>query len=328
MNSSSFTRRIQTVIPPGEAGRPLLDYLSTRFTYHSREIWEKLIHAGNLKIDERLALPEEALKAGGVLSFSCEGISEPEVDTAFEVCWEDEAYLVVNKPPNLPVHPAGRYFNHTLWGELRRRGIAEAPCFINRLDRETSGLVLIAKRTEDAAAAQRLFQKGAVAKHYLALVEGDFRLCTGEANLYCSGMLVPAGGAVRKKRALHTPCLSECLPQGQGKDWAVTRFQSRAFFPKNGISLVEAEAITGRLHQIRASLLSLGYPIVGDKLYGTDERLFLAFLSDALTDADHQQLRLPYQALHAARLTLPHPLTGAHLSFEAPPPATWFAVMV
>ncbi len=321
-------RRIQTTISSEGGGKTLLAYLSERFTYHSPVEWQVLIESGAILLNRVDARPGAVLTPGDVVSFSLENRAEPPVSSAFAICWEDESFLLVNKPPNLPVHPAGRYFKHTLWYELQRRGIAQTPCIVNRLDRETSGLLLVAKTPEAAGAAQRLFQRGAVSKHYLALVEGDFRAVADQTALYCSGKLFPAGGIIRKKRALQQPVLSQTPPGSEGKEWVLTRFRCRSFFAENGVSLVEAQAVTGRLHQIRASLRSLGYPVVGDKLYGVDERLFLAFLSDSLSPACQSLLRLPHQALHAARMVFRHPLSGAVLDYEVPPPETWSAVMV
>jgi 23S rRNA pseudouridine955/2504/2580 synthase/23S rRNA pseudouridine1911/1915/1917 synthase len=120
---------------------------------------------------------------------------------------------------------------------------------------------------------------------------------------------------VRKKRRF---CAEGTRPPDRDGEFCETLF--RGIRHRDGLSLVEATPITGRLHQIRATLLGLGYPVVGDKIYGPDDTLFIRFIEDRLTASDRTRLRLPRQALHAAGLAIRPPATMVSLVFDAPLP--------
>lgn len=320
-------RNIQTRISEAAAGIFLIDYLAERFTYHTRHEWSLLIAEGVLHLNGGQTVPEACLALGDILSFHPRRLPEPPVDLHFTLCHQTDHFFVLSKPPNLPVHPAGRYFEHTLWHELKRQHLCEEPHFINRLDRETSGLLLVARTPLDATACQRLFINGAIKKAYWVLVEGDFSKTFGTPPFYCKGTLLPSPGPVRKKRVLSDPVFSEEALKVESPQEAVTRFTFCRFFPNTGISLIEAQPLTGRLHQIRASCLSLGFPVVGDKIYGVNEHYFLDFLNDALTCEAFTALRLPHQALHSCRLSFIDPWKKIPLSFTAPYPPTWQSVI-
>ena len=234
-------------------------------------------------------------------------LPEPKADLNYHTLYEDDDLLVVDKPGNLCMHPSGPFFRHTLWHLLcSRYGDIH---FINRLDRETSGALLAAK-TKTAAA--RLQKPGAdIAKTYLVLVEGDF-----PPEIDAKGFLIADTlSAVHKKRRFVTE-----LPTGAANAESCRTLLRGAETPAPGFSLVRARLFTGRMHQIRATVYSLGYPVVGDKLYGPDERLFLKIRDGELTDADRERLILPRQALHSAELEFNHPRTGERMKFTAPVP--------
>jgi 23S rRNA pseudouridine955/2504/2580 synthase/23S rRNA pseudouridine1911/1915/1917 synthase len=249
--------------------------------------------------------------------------------------FEDKDVMVVNKPANLPCHPAGRYFNHTLWAWLKTRHGVESPALVNRLDRETSGLLLVAKNAAAEAKCRTQFLQRAVVKRYTVLVEGAF-----PDALRATGWLMPdPGSGVHKRRRFEPqseiPALEGCPEGGVGssvgngkpvrrhaapsREWAVTDF--RLLRIVNDLSVVEAVLHTGRLHQIRATLHSLGFPVVGDKIYGPDPMMFVRFCTDELTADDWRRLRMTRQALHSMELEFIHPATGQQLHFEAPLPA-------
>ena len=247
---------------------------------------------------------------GDLVEYFPEERSEPPVDSAYRVVHGDDDLLVLDKPPNLPCHPAGRFFRHTLWALLQRDGMAPPIRFVHRLDRETSGLVLVAK---SATAARRLgeqFESGRVEKVCLVIVEGR-----APEQFVAEGWLAPdPTSEVRKKLRL-----VEADAQ-RGTALPRVRTQFRRIGVTGSLSLLEARPATGRRHQIRASLCSLGLPVVGDKLYGVDESLYLRFIRDELSEADRTRLRIPRQALHATSLTVTHPGTGERAEFTSPTP--------
>jgi 23S rRNA pseudouridine1911/1915/1917 synthase len=205
----------------------------------------------------------------------------------------------VEKPPFLLVHPTKPGHVRTLWGELKQLLAFEIAnggqiSIVNRLDRETSGLVLVAK---NAAAARRFglaMQEQRIAKEYLAIVWGwpEWQEITVDAPLLRQGTKLPS--AIWLKQMIH--------PAGAP---AQTEFHvERRFERANGrhFAIIRAFPKTGRTHQIRVHLSSLGHAIVGDKIYGPDEMLYLEFIETGWTPKLEQQLLLPRHALHSATL--------------------------
>ena len=295
-------RVIRSRIRPSEAGVALIDHLVRRFTYRDRENWLQRIAAGELLIDGTTAAPDSLLTAGMTLEYRPTDIREPEVDTGYSICYEDDLLLVVDKPGNLPTHPSGIFYTHTLWYLLTKRF---GPIhLVNRLDRETSGLLLAAKDPRTAAKLARAVKE----KTYLALVAGRMT-----EPIDADGYLIPAGSVVRKKRAFVRE-----LPPGISGETARTRLEP--VMTGNGLSLIRATLETGRMHQIRATCCSLGYPLAGDKLYGVDETCYLRLRHGPLPPEDLARLQMPRQALHAARLRFIHPGHGGECDLFSPLP--------
>lgn len=292
-------RSISFVIRKENAGGALIDFLAARFTYHSREDWLRLID------ENRVTAPNpKILSPGDAIVYTPEEIPEPPIDPNCAIVYEDELIAVVNKSGDLPCHPGGRYFNNTLWALLKEKyGIPE-PGFVNRLDRETSGLVLIAKTRPAEKNLRSQFAQHLVGKSYIAFVSG---IATGPRT--ATGTLGPDPDSVIRKKQKFTPS-ADGTSETSWEPLAVHR----------DITELKVMPKTGRLHQIRATLLACELPIVGDKLYGSDETLFLRFCQGALTDADRAALRIRRQALHAAELSFRHPAFGRQVSFTAPIP--------
>ncbi|MBU4263161.1 MAG: RluA family pseudouridine synthase [Proteobacteria bacterium] len=314
MSDTLLARKTAVLIKPEYAGCRVLDFVTSRFTYRSREEWRQELDAGRFLLGGDRAASQSLLAAGDRLVYLMPELQEPPVDQDFVVLYEDDDLLVVDKPARLPCHPGGIFFRHTLWALLQERHGIVGPSLINRLDRETSGIVLVAKNKKAARHCSQQFASHQVYKRYLALVEGEFPFPTLQAN----GSLAPdPASAIRKKVRFYPNEAAAEAPAGAVPcSTVLQRLRS-----DNGISLVEAIPVTGRCHQIRATLCSLGFPVVGDKLYGVDEQLFLRLQQDRLSTADRQRLRLDRQALHAATLRLRHPSNDRELEFSAPLPA-------
>ena len=221
---------------------------------------------------------------------------------------ETDDYAVVDKPPFLLVHPTRPNGAPTLWRELRELFAFEIAnggqiSIVNRLDRETSGLVLVAKT---AAAARRfglLMQRQELKKEYLAIVWGwpEWERYFVDAPLGRQGKYQES--AIWLKQTIH--------PDGapaQTEFYVERRFSRSASggrtIPADKFSLIRAIPVTGRTHQIRVHLASVGHPIVGDKIYGPDEQLYLRFIADGWTGELEEQLLLPRHALHSAKLAI------------------------
>ncbi len=281
----------------------LIDFLTERFTYRTREEWLERIAAGELAFDGAAALPETVLEPGMTLHYRPGDLPEPPVRSDYKILFEDKWLIVIDKPGNLPVHPAGIFFKHTLWYILRQQ--YGAIHFVNRLDRETSGIVIAAREPRTAG----LLAKAGFAKEYLALAEGRF-----EVPADADGFLIPdTASRVRKKRRW----VKILPPDIRGES---ARTILTPVICGDELSLVKAVPVTGRMHQIRATLYSLGYPLAGDKLYGYDDTLYLKQRTDSIAPEEFVRLRMRRQALHAGKVQFAHPVTGRPVECRSPLP--------
>ncbi len=309
--SSLMSRRAYVSVEVADEGMRLDLFLAGRFTYHSRTEWQKIISDGKIRINDRTARPSRKLNHGDRIEYDTAGIEEPEVDARFETVFSDENIVVVSKPGNLPCHPAGIFFRNTLW-RLMTEQFGKI-YFINRIDRETSGLVLAARNPETASILSA--PEYEIRKKYIAYVHGDFN-----AVRHAKGYLGPDRSAIVRKKRLFSAVMP---PDADNAEYAETFL--RPVFSDGRLSIVEAELVTGRLHQIRATLCSLGFPLVGDKIYGLDPEIYVRFVEDRMTDGDRKLLVMGRQALHSSQLEFRHPLTGAALDLrsELPEDMRW-----
>ncbi len=305
------TRTIKTTVSPLQGTVNLYGYCARRFTYFTQDQWKNEILNGKVSLNGEVARnPTADLKGGDILAYDASGIVEPWVDKGIQLLYEDEWFVAVDKTGNLPVHPAGRYFNNTLVSLLEDRyGRKLYP--VHRLDRETSGVILLAFDSQGVECLSDAISQGS--KEYLALVHGNF---PDHEMIVELPLGRDAASAVRKKRKAWKG----------GTERARTRF--RKVLVAGDISLVRCFPETGRLHQIRAHLLSAGFPIVGDKLYGKDETAFLTFIEQGLTPEIEKLLLLPRAALHNARMVFRHPQTSQEMVICAPLPAMFTECIV
>lgn len=230
----------------------------------------------------------------------------------FGILGETEEFLAVDKPAGLLVHPTKPGGPRTLWDGLRELlgyelATGGQVSLINRLDRETSGIVLVAKTAAAARAAGIALQNGAFCKEYLALVFGwpEWVEREIEAPILRRGEVEDS--PVWLQRAVH--------PDGQA---AVTRFRVESRHRRTDgepFALVRAWPVTGRTHQIRVHLAHVGHPVIGDKIYGPDPQLYLDFIRDGWTPGLEEKLWLPRHALHATRLSFA--LEGAEYDWSS-----------
>jgi len=231
-----------------------------------------------------------------------------DVSSELVVLWEDEDALAVDKPPLLPVHPSGRHHSDTLIQRVHARfrdshlehGVAPRLC--HRLDRETSGIVLVAKNPDAHRRLATQFEERRTEKEYLAVVWGSPEEEQGEVAL-------PIGPSRTSEVRLKMAVAADGLP---------CRTTWRVLERLDGRALLACQIHTGRQHQIRVHLAALGMPIVGDKLYGPDEQYFCRQAEGILDEEDLADLELPRHALHNHRLVFTSSMTGERVEVTSP----------
>ncbi len=314
--------RRNMIIAPHEEGLLLSSWLARRYTYRSMAGWEDEILQGRILVDGKPVLSGLELRKGMLVSYDPPPVPEPEVNRNYSLIHEDPNILIINKPPDLPCHSGGIYLHNTLVSMLKER-YGEI-YLANRLDRETSGLMIAARNKTAATYMFTILKNRQVEKEYLALVHGNF------PEMYdATGWLEKDSSSVirKKRRYVEDQDAEDPGDTGAGeRSYCKTGFACMERVA--GYSLLRCTLHTGKTHQIRATLCSLGFPLVGDKIYGRDETLFLRFASGKMTPEDHETLVLNYQALQSSRLAfaLPDAEDSALSSYEAPAP-DWISLI-
>ena len=249
-----------------------------------------------------------------LLEYFPANLIEPAVNSNYRIVFEDDHLLVIDKPGNLPVHPAGPYFSNTLWALLADSGYGKVH-LVNRLDRETSGLLIAAKQGNIAGEISKSFAE--MEKCYYVVVHGVF-----SEERHIKGFLQndTASPVKKKQKFLFEPDRSG--EKSQSAETIFTPLQSNGKY-----TLLQARLKTGRMHQIRATLNSLKSPVVGDKHSGLDEQFYRRFALDTLSLADRQALCLERQALHCCKLSFVHPVSKEVLNFSSELPAEIAALL-
>ncbi|MBN2618908.1 MAG: RluA family pseudouridine synthase [Spirochaetales bacterium] len=311
-----MTRKREIKIQKNEAGIDLLTWISKRYTYHPLEKWKDYIENFRVLVNSNQVTPDFLLQNGDVVIYYPEPVIEPPINSDYQTIYEDDDLLVINKPADIPCHPGGIYFENTLWYILKEK--YEYISLVNRLDRETSGTMLIAKNKESASFYFNKMMEREIEKEYIVLVHGVL-----DHSIDAKGWLTRDSKSTIRKKRLFT--LDENATQEGGEGVPETEYSHSFFEPiksQDNYTLINCKIYTGRTHQIRATLFSLGYPVVGDKIYGLDESFFFKFINDTLSNSEKEILVIQNQALHSYKTTLPM-LNGGIRSFVSTPPQDW-----
>lgn len=291
--------------PPEARGERLDQHLARTFPELTRSRLQGLIEAGQVRVNGQPARASQRLKGGELVWLRVPApvpaTPQPEA-LPVALLYEDRDLLVVDKAPGMVVHPGAGHASGTLVNALLHRvedlagvGGELRPGLVHRLDKDTSGCLVVAKHESALQALQRAFQSREVEKTYLALVHGQPRPEARVETLY-------------GRHPVHRQRFTGRVKEGKP---AMTVWRVREQL--EGAALVEVDLLTGRTHQIRVHLSEAGHPLLGDELYGGLRR------GKGLVAQVQEQLGR--QALHAWRLAFPHPRTGRRLELESPLPA-------
>ncbi len=299
--------------PPEARGERLDQYLSRAFPELTRSRIQGLIEAGHAQVDGKSAKAALRLKGGELLSLHVPA-PVPAIPVAEELpitlLHEDKDLVVVDKAAGMVVHPGAGHASGTLVNALLHRvkdlagvGGELRPGIVHRLDKDTTGCLVVAKHEKALVALQKAFKSRGVEKTYLALVHG-----------------VPKAAEARIETLYGRHPVNRQRFTGKVKEGKPALTVYRVLESFEGAALVEVDLLTGRTHQIRAHLSEAGHPLLGDSLYGAGRKAKGKV-------AEQAQEVVGRQALHAWKLSFPHPRTGKVLHVEAPLPKDFNAAL-
>ena len=296
-------------VPAEAAGSRVDVFVQSQLRNTSRTRAKVIVEKGAYDLSGRRVRASERVREDDLIALWREPFEDDSEQPPLPVVYEDPHLLVIDKPPLLTVHPTARHNKHTVIKRLHAERPDEFLALVHRLDRETSGLLLVARSRESERAFKRALEErthgdeaSPFRKIYMAVTRGVPP--SGPVEL----PLEPdVDNSLRVKMRVAKP--------GTG---LTARTDLEVLETRGGYALVACELFSGRQHQIRVHLAALGCPVVGDKLYGPDDRLLARAADGELTEADLVLLELPRHALHAHRYVMTHAVTGEALELVAP----------
>jgi 23S rRNA pseudouridine1911/1915/1917 synthase len=291
-------------LPEELQGLRLDQALARALPQYSRARLQSWIEAGAIQVDGRRLRAKDKVVGGERVEIEAQLEVDAQVAPEampLEIVFKDRALFVINKPPGLVVHPGAGNSRHTLQNALLaldpKLAVVPRAGLVHRLDKDTSGLLVVARTPEVHTTLVAALAEREIERHYIAL---------------CSGVMT-GGGTVDEPIGRHRSQRTKMAVRSDGRP-SVTHYRLMKRFRAHTLLHVQLES--GRTHQIRVHLAHIGYPVVGDPVYG-GRRRFPAAASPALIAELEVFTR---QALHAARLKLAHPITGKEVEWEAPLP--------
>jgi len=306
-------------VDPYRSGWTIVEFLAHRFKYHTAEGWDRRVRDRWVRVNDAPVDPDHRVAKDDAVQYTI-WHREPAVDDTYDVLYEDDWLVVVGKSGNIPVHACGVYITHTLIARIKE-DFGRNLNLAHRLDRETSGVVVLCKDRESNRRLAGMFARGEVGKTYVAVVYGEVPEDRFEID-------APIGKTDQRDRfpqeyewgKAHN--LATYLPKRRvdfdGGKPARTSFETIRRL--EGFTVLRAVPATGRTNQIRVHLAHAGHPLVGDKIYALQGKLRDEILREGLTARVRDALVMDRHALHCASLRFEHPMTGEPVTLEAPLP--------
>lgn len=297
-----------------DAGQTVLDYYTKKYRHSNRSQWQARIESGQILLERVSTSPETILKTGENLEYHRQPWTEPKVPLEFEILYEDLDLLIINKPSGLPVIPGGGFLKHTLLWQLKKHYPQETPTPIHRLGRGTSGVLLLG-RSQLAKSSLAAQMRRSTAEQGNSQLKKVYRVLV-LGNVKSDRLIIkqPIG-------KISHPLLGYiygAIPQGKH-----AHSESKVIQHYHNHTLLEVTIFTGRPHQIRIHMASIGYPLLGDPLY----------IKGGTFAPIQEQKTIPVPGdcgyyLHAYHLSFVHPRSQEQLNFKCPTPTEWNTLLL
>lgn len=305
-------------------------YMGNRFSYYSRNKWQDLIGQGLVLVNGKRIKYTSDIKKGDEIIYHLIGLKEPDIDKNIQIIYDDGDLIIANKPANLPVIPSGKYYYNTLHTIMEEKFKCRIN-MLNRIDRETSGCVVLSRGHESASKFCAMHNRNNnrnnnnIKKTYIAVAElSEAKLLEIEKNsnnfkenikknikenFIVEGYMEEIGNPFyRRYQILHKE-------KKENSKYSKTKFKILKKFGKYAV--IKAKLYTGRMHQIRVHLHSMGLYMLGDKIYGKyGPKVFDSFIKNSVIPKDF----FNRQALHSYKLEFNHPITNKPIKVKAPLP--------